>query len=763
MKNLKIELSNCFGISKMSHTIDFSKENIAIIYARNGTMKSSLANTFNSIKKGEKPKDILDVSKKSKCNITDETGKSINPDNIIVVNPFKETSADNQNLLMANSTLKERYNDIYLNIETKKKALYLKLNLVLSLKSKKDNYIEDYILKLWNYSNKHDLFKCFQDIYRDLKNKDNYCELGNEDLKKYKLLFNDKVYNFFKKDEEIGTSIEEYAVKYNELMNESLYMKQEVFGYNNCINIRDALKKNNFFTASNKIVLKAKTKNEYKIIEREKEFDNFLKEEKNRVLNTKELKEKFEIINKKLNKNQELRDLTIFLENEKHKGIVCEYADIDKFKKKVWIKAFSLYESELIDLIEEYKKSSKEIKLLINQAKEEETDWKKTLKIFKGRFFVPFDIEPSNQEDVILMEDVPSFKYLYRGSEITKEKLLEILSTGEKRAYYILNFIFQVLAAEKEKKEKLIILDDISDSFDYNNKHAIIEYIYEISKYQKSTDNKQFNILLLTHNFDFYRNAIIGLSINDNSFIAYKNEESIEISSEQCYKNNIFINNMKQIIEPDIGSEKLNKSIISTIPIVRTLIEFQVPSHKKDSGYCTLTSLLHYNPERTKYITLSEIKDIFQNYWVKTDIKRTEEDKNIKVYNEIIKQADLIIEDKKKKNNKKKVLEIQDKLVLSMAIRLTAEIFMIDHLGENILEDIDKYQTRKLLEKYKEKYSDNDKLHVLERANMLTGEFIHLNSFMYEPLLDISDMELRKLYNETRNLSVEQVTINNPN
>ena len=67
-----------------------------------------------------------------------------------------------------------------------------------------------------------------------------------------------------------------------------------------------------------------------------------------------------------------------------------------------------------------------------------------SLDLFAKRFYVPFLIEPSNQEDVILNQDVPSFKYIFSDSrgckEIAKERLIDdVLSTGEKRAYYILN------------------------------------------------------------------------------------------------------------------------------------------------------------------------------------------------------------------------------------------------------------------------------------------------------------------------------------
>ena len=46
MDELKMNLENCFGIQKLNQSIDYSNNNVAVIYAPNGTMKSSLAKTF---------------------------------------------------------------------------------------------------------------------------------------------------------------------------------------------------------------------------------------------------------------------------------------------------------------------------------------------------------------------------------------------------------------------------------------------------------------------------------------------------------------------------------------------------------------------------------------------------------------------------------------------------------------------------------------------------------------------------------------------
>ena len=52
MNTLKLEMENCYGIQKIQQDIDFSKNNVAVIYAPNGTMKSSFAKTFEAIRDG---------------------------------------------------------------------------------------------------------------------------------------------------------------------------------------------------------------------------------------------------------------------------------------------------------------------------------------------------------------------------------------------------------------------------------------------------------------------------------------------------------------------------------------------------------------------------------------------------------------------------------------------------------------------------------------------------------------------------------------
>lgn len=49
MKILHCNLSNCYGIKNLQYDFDFKNKPVVIIYAPNGTMKTSFAKTFRDL------------------------------------------------------------------------------------------------------------------------------------------------------------------------------------------------------------------------------------------------------------------------------------------------------------------------------------------------------------------------------------------------------------------------------------------------------------------------------------------------------------------------------------------------------------------------------------------------------------------------------------------------------------------------------------------------------------------------------------------
>ena len=69
-------------------------------------------------------------------------------------------------------------------------------------------------------------------------------------------------------------------------------------------------------------------------------------------------------------------------------------------------------------------------------------------------------------------------------------------------------------------------------------------------------------------------------------------------------------------------------------------------------------------------------------------------------------------------------------------------LLMVDQKGN---------QTRELLNGYKQ-FGEENAVSVLEDVTIMTPENIHLNSFMYEPIMDMDIVELIALYKQVKEL-----------
>ena len=117
------------------------------------------------------------------------------------------------------------------------------------------------------------------------------------------------------------------------------------------------------------------------------------------------------------------------------------------------------------------------------------------------------------------------------------------------------------------------------------------------------------------------------------------------------------------------------------------------------------------------------------------------------------KYIDILFYEAENAFNSDDVIAIENKLILSMAIRMKAEIFMTNELNERIKLDLDinRNQTRLLFDKYRKEYPLNCQQHeVIKKVLMMTSENIHLNNFMFEPIIDLSLDFLKDLYNEVQ-------------
>ena len=105
-------------------------------------------------------------------------------------------------------------------------------------------------------------------------------------------------------------------------------------------------------------------------------------------------------------------------------------------------------------------------------------------------------------------------------------------------------------------------------------------------------------------------------------------------------------------------------------------------------------------------------------------------------------------------DNNDTIVDLEKKIVLSIAIRLKAEQYMIDKINNLVfLNAITKNQTSTLYKKYLELFqNDDEEIKLLNQVNLMTPENIHVNSFMYEPILDMDSVHLKQLYSQIKRL-----------
>ena len=205
-------------------------------------------------------------------------------------------------------------------------------------------------------------------------------------------------------------------------------------------------------------------------------------------------------------------------------------------------------------------------------------------------------------------------------------------------------------------QETLLVMDDIADSFDYQNKYAIIEYIKDLSQ------SSNFYSIILTHNYDFYRTLSSRLNVRgDNLWLVEKlKTHEIKFNTGQ-YTGNVFVNAF-------IGHDDDDKIFISMLPFARNLIEYI--EGLNSNNYLKLTSCLHVKSD-TKTITIQEVADIIEKYTQSKGLKRQ---KSNDLFYELIMNTAEAIANERDVNS----VEIQNKIVLSIAIRLIAEQYMYD-------------------------------------------------------------------------------------
>ncbi|HEB9342354.1 TPA: hypothetical protein RZK37_000627 [Campylobacter coli] len=706
---LKLNLENCYGIGKLQKEFDFSDKNVLLFYAQNGIFKTSFAKTFKSIKDDKQIKDEIFPERISKANI-EFNGEKINKEDIFVFDSYDKEfdSSKSVTTFMASPKLKKEYDKIFSELDKQKKSLLKSLK-----KYTGSADCEKEILKI--FSNKN-----FYQILSD--NIDSIKEIKENYKFKYHDIFDDKnkVKEFVDANKEL---LQGYFYKYNEILSSSeIFKKTEngEFGTHKIKELQNVLSDDRFFLASHKLLISNQE------ITTSEKLNNLIQNEIDRILENEEIKSRFDEIEKKITKNQNLKDFKEAI--NANKGILLKLINYEDFRKEVIFSYLNKKINEIEDLVSLYENQKEKIQKIINDSKLEQESWKKIIEIFNSRFIVPFEVGIENQDDVLLKNEVAKFVFKFKDNTnekiVDKEKLEEILSNGEKRALYILQILFEIEAQKNTNKPILLIFDDIVDSFDYRNKHAVVEYLDDIR------ENVNFKIIIMTHNFDFYR-AIARFGAS--KFMIHRNDER-KIVFERGEYTKEFIKSLKT------NDENIKKNFITLIPFVRNILEYI--KNEKDKEYLLLTSCLHIKDD-TKNIKVEQALNVLKNY-IQEYQANINKDDNLLDF--IYSTCDEIVN-----TNNINPIELQNKIVLSIGIRLKAEEFMLSKV--NLQNEITRNQTRELYELTKAQNVINEKQDfIIRKVLAITSDNIHINSFMYEPILDTSIEHLIKLYHDIKDI-----------
>lgn len=731
MQKIKCDLVNCYGIQKLESEFTFSDTSVIAIYAKNGLMKTSLAKTFKKIqdeKRDEIRDEIFDIQGEVKITID---GQGITNKDVFVIKSF-EASYQSTNLadLLVDESIKEKIaevlklkSDLLKDLE---KASGLKIKRVQPGKNIRE--LESEIIEDFNLDG--------SSILLGLELIQGRIDIDCSEIK-YSDIFDNTTLGYIKK-KGFQENIKEFCKTSNEIYERHGFLKKGIFSLSELKNVEKSLKDNGFFVNDNLVKLFGEEE-----IHTAEDFSGVVKRIEQEIKQSKA----FTDIEKDL-KTAKGGVLRRVIENNPDIVQHLKESKLKDLRRQLWL-SYIKDSTTFSNLKDKWNNLRHEI----GGIDPENTRWGEALRIFEERFTVPYKMQIANGASAVMGEDVPQVEFVFtrngRQQTVSRGELesKDTLSQGEKRSLYLLNIIFDIEKMKKDlagtDKEVLLIVDDIADSFDYKNKYAIVEYLYEMA------NCKNFKLIILSHNFDFYRTVTSRFGLPRCARLHAELDNGEVILREEYYQNNPI----------DHWKDNMTLThVVALIPAVRNLIEYT--KGKDNEDYSELTKLLHSKRE-TSGITFQSLKDIYERNLGRSDFI------NINIDTPIV---EAIYEGAERITIRNSLLEY--KIILAIAIRHKAEEYMKRKLEEysgqiswgrrgsengssqeflNQLE-AQKNQTRSLSDAFKQTACDNDTVKVIDEVNIMTPENIHLNAFMYEPLVDMDINELINLYQRVKEI-----------
>lgn len=725
IESITLNAKNSFGIGSMSQKFVFKNSESGrcmAIYAPNGTCKSSIRKSLERWNENRDVEDAFFPDRESAFNVvTSPDPDAIPRGNVFCFKSMPELEGmrffDDQ--LIASPKLKAQYIDFTTRHHKEIDDLLASIRdeFISGRGTPAPSDMRDYIKGLTGKEDLYEALKFLLDRADGLNVPEFMRERKQNDL--LKKGFEDKISKGAAK-----ASIQEYVANRNSVM-ESSTIYHDGFDPNAANELAAALAKAHFFEAGHSLILHDQTtSSDLPPIRSDKELKEVFASEFAKVASDPTVRKTYGNMDKAIGQSKDADEIRNLLCDTP--GFAEAAADLTSLKLDYLAYAADRCRPAVEALLagqDEYLEKMREI---TEKAREESTNWDAAIRLFERRFHVPFSLRLDNRASAIVEGTEPIIEFSFSGKPTDYKKLCTNLSDGERKALYMLAIIFQVERAKRTEGPRLLVFDDVVDSFDYANKYAFIEYLREFA------DAPDLYILLLTHNYDFFRTVTSRLDgfSRSNCVIVDKGSKS-ELDFEQVE----FLDaNPFSLWKKSMGKDAFK---VAAVPMVRELVAIRCGKDNED--YNLLSRALHGRDGRS--VTFGELHGCFVTHWDCYALEGDDE-RVCDVAKRVCK--DLYI------SKCGETLKLQEKVAMALGIRLLVESCLGKLYVAQQREMPPSEKMGRLVRDYRENFQDDYMRHggIAEEAAIITPENIHVNSFMYEPLVDIGSQRFFDLYSK---------------
>ena len=431
---LKIKLKSCYGIGMMEHEIPYTDEqNVAIIYAPNGVMKTSLTKVFKDISEGKDSVDVFYPNRNTERCIQFDDGE-ITIDDFYVFQNVEADGKEGVSTFLANPALKHRYDEIHKELAKEKQTLSKAIK-----KFSGSSDIEKEVTEAFRESVTDNFYDCLLRIIPLIPT-------DGSKLPEYTFKYNDVfdkaglVKQFVEANQE---TIQRYFNAYTQLLSQSEFFSGglDSFGTSQASTLLKSVADDRFFKASHKMLLKGDIE-----LNGKQELKAKIDEEVSRIFNNEELQAIYTELERKLSSPKAMADFKEVIQRQPE--LIPLLTDYELFRRRTIAGYMQHFRAEFDSLCEVYLSKRDELKDIIYQANNDRSEWERVVNLFNARFFVPFVVKVENVSDVLLNEKSAALSFTYCDSAteepVTPEQktLMSEMSTGEVRAFNILQNIF---------------------------------------------------------------------------------------------------------------------------------------------------------------------------------------------------------------------------------------------------------------------------------------------------------------------------------